>query len=226
MSLVDRILTCCECGVRFPWTIQEQKDRALLRPVLPATCPACRTVLGRIWRWQQETGQVVDRVQIVSWLCNDGFVPAAVSQLRAERHRGRFHVLLREIGGSRTVGLALDPWEALVVALWLETDIQAPPRPETRGCLPAPPALAVLLEAVPVTSSGRPPYQRIVSVITARACRRVSRIAGLGWILQAHTPLLVDPRLFLACTGPPPRRPGSGSPMDRFVAQLEALDDL
>jgi hypothetical protein len=222
MSLVDRILTCCECGVGFPWTIQEQRDCA----PLPATCSACRTVLGRIGRWQQEAGPVVDRTQVLSWLRTDGFVPAAVSRLHAERHRGRFHVLLREIGGPRAVGVALDPWEALVVALWRETDIQAPPRPEAGGCLPAPPALAVLLEAVPVAPSGRPPYQHIVSVITARACRRVSRIAGLGWILQAHTPLLIDPRLFPARADPPPWRPGPGSPLDRFVAQMEALDDL
>ena len=71
-----------------------------------------------------------------------------------------------------------------MVALWRETDIQAPSRPEGGGLPPCTPRPGRPPRSHTRRPSGRPPYQHVVSVITARACRRVSRIAGLGWILQ------------------------------------------
>jgi hypothetical protein len=227
MGLVDHSLTCAECGRRFPWTIQEQRGSGPQDRALPTTCPACRTVLGRIRRWQHDPERPLDQQHILRWLRDEGFLPAAVSQLQTDRQRNRFQVLLREVQGTRSVGLVLDPWEALLVALWLDSDSHAPPRPEAGGVLPSPPALAVLLEAVLVAPGGRQTYQRVVSIITPRACRRVSRVAALGWILQAHTPLWVDQRLFpKQKRRERPWRPAADSPLYSFVSQLGVLDDV
>jgi hypothetical protein len=171
----------------------------------------------------------VTRERVLRWLQEDHLVPARVSGVEAAGHDGEFRVTLQERDGPRSVELPLSPEEALVAAIWLEPDSDAPTCSAAShgGRRAAPRGLAVCLEAVwPMRPAMRPRGYRLVLLMPGgRSGRRLTTLGALGWILQDHTPLLIDEWLFAlqpegSWSWPPP----PGSPLHEFLASLEALD--
>jgi hypothetical protein len=118
--------------------------------------------------------------------------------------------------------------EALIVAIWLEPEPAERGRPTSRrGGAPSSRALAVLLEPVlRLWPQASPGYRVVLLVPGTPPLRYLSTAAALGWVLQEHTPLLVDARLFGHAEGIASRWPPPGSAFYDFLATLEALGDL
>jgi hypothetical protein len=225
MALTDRIITCRICEQTFAWTIGQQAyyaQQSLVEPQLCATCASRR---------RQRVTVPVTRERVLRWLREEHLVPACVSSVHPVGRDGRFRVTLQECDGPRAVELPLIPEEALVAAIWLEPDPDLPTAPAaSHGGAPSSPCgLAVCLEAVwPMRPAMRPRGYRLVLLMPGgQSGRRLSTLGALGWILQDHTPLLVDEWLFaLQLDGAWPWPPRPGTALHDFLATLEALDVL
>jgi hypothetical protein len=172
----------------------------------------------------------VTRERVLRWLRDEHLVPARVSDVFTIGRDGQSWVTLQERDGPRMVELPLTPEDALVAAIWLEPDpaTQAPPQVGRAGRT-APRGLAVCLEAVwPARPAMAPRGYRLVLLMPGgHSGQRLSMMAALSWILQDHTPLLIDEWLFaLERASAWPWPPAPGSSLHEFLLTLEALRDL
>lgn len=223
MALADRSIICESCGQTFAWTLREQAYYAEKGMDAPRQCGPCTAGRPRV-------SVPVTRERVLRWLRDERMVPARVSDVCTVGPDGRSSFTLQERDGPRVVELPLTPEEALVAAIWLEPDPARTTLPATSHEDKTPPrALAVCLEAVwPMRPAMAPRGYRLVLLMPGGLSgQRLSMAEALSWILQDHTPLLIDEWLFaLERTSAWPWPPAPGSSLHEFLMTLEALRDL